>query len=159
MLVNLATTRSFLDVQPQKKLKRGEASTFGEQTRDEAPWGTLGTIFNAAGKGKKVTNEIGSRKAPNSTSSKKAPSACPFLTLQGHGTNADVSSSSTEDGGDGSQRKWRFLQQRRSHLCEDCGGRKGCVSNALAAQVRFDIKSKDPPVFTGKPFDDVEAWV
>ena len=51
------------------------------------------------------------------------------------------------------------MRQRKGHLKKDCGEEQGCGSDALATQVRFDIKPKDPPVFTGKSSDDVEVWV
>ena len=68
---------------------------------------------------------------------------------------AESSSSAEEE----TPRSWRFL--RRKGRSQDCGGSQGCGSDAgkPAAQVRFDIKPKDPPVFTGKSTDDVEVWV
>ena len=49
----------------------------------------------------------------------------------------------------------------RKGRSQDCGGSRGCGTDSptAAPQIRFDIKPKDPPVFTGKTTDDVEVWV
>ena len=47
----------------------------------------------------------------------------------------------------------------KGHPKKDCGDECGCGSDGPTAQVRFDIKPKDPPVFTGKSFDDIEVGV
>ena len=158
IFVDLAAMRSLLDAKAQARRQQDavEASTYKGQI-DQPPWGTLSTIFTIARKGKKVPSEAHSRKAPNRTNNKKAPSRGPSLSLYGHeDTDAGASSSSSEDIEDGSK-EWRFLKARKDHSCGDCVGLRGCGSNALAAQVRFDIKPKDPPLFTGKPSDDVEV--
>ena len=99
------------------------------------------------------------KKIPSLASSRKAPLRGPSISLHGHeDTDAGASSRLSEDSEDGS-RKWRFLRARKDHSRGDCGGCGGCGSDAPAAQVRFDIKPKDPPVFTGKSSDDVDVWV
>ena len=148
--VNLASTRSLLDAVPQQKAAEGQAGTSQRQQTsiDQQPLQVLST---AAQKGKKT---------PSRTSSKKAPSVCPSLTMQSlQGSQAagtDSSSSSQEE----TPKSWRFLRDRKGRS-QDCGGSRGCGTDSptAAPQIRFDIKPKDPPVFTGKTTDDVEVWV
>ena len=45
----------------------------------------------------------------------------------------------------------------------DCGSSQGCGMDTPApaqppAQIRFDIKLKDPPAYHGKATEDVEVW-
>ena len=54
--------------------------------------------------------------------------------------------------------RW-FLRQQKEYPKKDCREERGCRSNAPVAQVRFDIKPNDPPVFTAQSFDGVEVWV
>ena len=74
----------------------------------------------------------------------------------------DDSSSSDSDGSgwlqaDGTQRKFRNIAQK------DCGGSRGCGTDSPTpaqppAQIRFDIKPKDPPTYHGKATEDIEVW-
>ena len=102
------------------------------------------------GRGRKTRSIAGSRKAPSRGAS---------ISLHGHeDIDADASSSLLEDNKDGAG-KWRFLRARKDHSRGDCGGRRGCGSDAPIVQIRFDIKPKDPPMSTRKSSDDVKVWV
>ena len=73
----------------------------------------------------------------------------------------DIDNASLSDSeGDAPKGQWRFM---RGADGGHCGGSCGCGSNmpTLArptAQIRFDIKPKDPPTFHGKAIENVEVW-
>ena len=149
--VDLATTRSLLDAGSRRQ--HGDS---GPSTSKGQKWPGLG----AAGyKGKKTPSlASSSKKAPSRAGSEGASSRGPSISLRG-ASDDGASSSSSEEGEDVPRTTWRFLRQRKGHPKKDCGKDRGCGSDAPATQVRFDIKPKDPPVFTGKSSDDVEVWV
>ena len=161
--VDLATTRSLFDTgaggrpfpqqppQQQQQQKVDDGAGPSTSTRKKKP------KLDAQKKGKKTPSLVGSD-APSVTGRGKAPSRSRSLSLLDTDNDGPrYSSSSSEDGSRDVPRSWRFLRQRKGR--QDCEDDKGCGSDAPAAQVRFDIKPKDPPVFTGKATDDVEVWV
>ena len=155
--VDLAATRSLLDVRAQPRRQQqqqqrddgsGPSTSAGQKKKPEKLVQKM--------KGKKTPSLAGSD-ASSFAGSGKAPSRGNSISLMGIGDDGASTSSSSEDGRD-APRKWRFLRQKKGRPL-DCGEDRGCGSDAPAAQVRFDIKPKDPPVFTGKATDDVEVWV
>lgn len=101
----------------------------------------------------------GGRKTRSIAGSRKETSRGASISLHGHDDiDPGASFSSSEDNKDGA-RKWRFLRARKDHSRGDCGGRRGCGSDAPIVQIRFDIEPKDPPMSTRKSSDDVEVWV
>ena len=158
--VDLATTRSLLDAggrprqqQPQQPQQQKIHDGSGPSTST----GLKKPVLDAQMKGKKTPSLADSDKVPSSIGRGKVPSKGRSISLRGAGDDGPSSSSSSEDGSRDVPRSWRFLRQKKGRL--DCGESRGCGSDAPAAQVRFDIKPKDPPIFTGKATDDVEVWV
>lgn len=152
--MNLAMTRSLLDASTKPK-GRQRKDDGGASTSKGQKWVKLETVLD---KGKKTPSVTSSRKTPSRAGSEGASSKGPSISFHGAGDEGP-SSSSSESGEDVPRTTWRFLRQRKDRPQKDCGEEKGCGSDAPAAQVRFDIKPKDPPVFTGKATDDVEVWV
>ena len=60
---------------------------------------------------------------------------------------------------------WKKISKRttKNTVEKDCGGSRGCGTDSPTparppAQIRFDIKPKDPPTYHGKATEDIEVW-
>ena len=153
--VDLATTRSLLDTQGRdKQAANAEAST-------SAPVIAKSRIPTRA-KGKKAPSRSDTPMA-DAGSTHALPGKYDDLwkrKLDGGDNDGD---SSETDGDDYRWVPiWRTIRERKTGP-GDCEGSRGCGTDAPApaqppAQIRFDIKPKDPPAYHGKAIEDVEVW-
>ena len=155
LIVDLATTRSLLDVQDRDK----QAANAGASTLAPA---TTKSRIPAHAKGKKTPSR--SDTPMKSAGSKHAaPSRNDDYVKQGlNGGDSDWETSSIDSDGNKWVPLWRMTRKKKLDQ-GDCEGFRGCGTPPPTpaqppARIRFDIKPKDPPAHHGKATEDVEVW-
>ena len=155
LTVDLATTRSLLDAQDRDR----QAANAGASTSAPA---IAKSRIPAHAKGKKTPSRsdtpmasVGSRQATPSRDDDSVK----------HGMDdgdSDDGTSSVDSKGNKWVPLWHSIWKKKLGQ-GDCEGSRGCGTPPPApaqppAQIRFDMKPKDPPTYHGKATEDVEVW-
>ena len=155
LTVDLATTKSLLDVQDRDR----QAANAGAST--SAPT-TAKVRIPAHAKGKKTPSRSETPKM-SAGSRQAAPSRDDdSVDMKLDSGDSDGESSVLYSDGKTWVPLWRTIQKKKTGK-GDCEGSRGCGSDTSApaqppAQIRFDIKPKDPPTYHGKATEDIEVW-
>ena len=153
LTVDLATTRSLLDTQNRDR----QAANAGASTSAPA---TTKLRIPAHAKGKKTPSRSDTPMA-DAGSTHVLPNKYDDLWKKKlDGGDSDGDSSETDSDGNRWVPIWRTIWKKTGPV--DCGGSQGCGTDTLAptqppAQIRFDIKPKDPPAYHGKAIENVEV--
>ena len=155
LTVDLATTRSLLDVQDRDR----QATNVGASTSALA---TTKPRIPAHVKGKKTPSKTdtpmesaGSRRTVPSRAGNSMKSSL-------DGGDGDGEASSIDSDGNRWIPIWHTIPKKKTSR-RDCEGSRGCGTDTPTpaqppAQIRFDIKLKDPPTYHGKATEDIEVW-
>ena len=155
LTVDLATTRSLLDTQDRDR----RAASVGASTSAPA---TTKLRIPAHAKGKKTPSRSDTPMA-DAGSTHVLPNKYDDLWKKKlDGGDSDGDSSEIDSDGNIRAPQWRTIRKEKTgpRVCE---GSRGCGTDVSAparppAQIRFDIKPKDPPAYHGKATENVEVW-
>ena len=152
---DLTVTRSLLDTQNRDR----QATNAGASTSASV---TAKSRIPARAKGKKTPSRSDTPMADAGSTHALPGKYDDLWKRKLDGGDSDGDSSET----DGDDYRWvpiwRTIRERKTGP-GDCEGSRGCGTDAPApaqppAQIRFDIKPKDPPAYHGKAIEDVEVW-
>ena len=155
LMVDLATTRSLLDMQDRDR----HAANAGAST--SAPVTAKSRIPTHV-KGKKTPSRPDTPMM-SAGSRQSVPSRVDdFVKMKLDGGDSDGGSSLTDSEGHRWVPIWRTIRKKKLDQ-GDCEGSRGCGTPPPApaqplARIRFDIKPKNPPAHHGKATEDVEVW-
>ena len=152
---DLTATRSLLDMQKRdRQTANASASTSApRQAKSRIP---------AHAKGKKTPSRSDTPMADAGSTHALPGKYDDLWKRKLDGGDSDKDSSETDSDGNRWVPIWRTIRERKTGP-GDCEGSRGCGTDAPApaqppAQIRFDIKPKDPPAYHGKAIEDVEVW-
>ena len=153
--VDLATTRSLLDVQDRDK----QAANAGASTSAPA---TTKPRIPAHVKGKKTPNRTDTPMASAGSRQSIPSRAGDSVKSRLDGGDSDGEASSIDSDGNRWVPIWQTIQKKKTGQ-GDCEGSRGCGTDTPTpaqppTQIRFDIKPKDPPTYHGKATEDIEVW-
>ena len=155
LTVDLATTRSLLDVQDRdRQAANARASTSAlVTTKLRIPTHV---------KGKKTPSRTDTPMASAGSRQSIPSRAGDSVKLRLDGGDSDGEASSIDNDGNKWVPIWLTILKKKSGQ-GDCKGSRGCGMDTPApaqppAQIRFDIKPKDPPTYHGKSTEDIEVW-
>ena len=152
---DLTTTRSLLDVQDKDR----QAANAGANT--SAPV-TIKSRILAHVKGKKTPNRSDTPMASAGSRQSVPSKAGDSMKSRLAGGDSDGEASSIDSDGNIWGPIGRPIHKKKIGQ-RDCEGSRGCGTDTPTpaqppAQIRFDIKPKDPPIYHGKATEDVEVW-
>ena len=74
-----------------------------------------------------------------------------------------IDEADTEDSDEGieddKQPKWKSVVGGSRNPSKSCGNEEGCGTDVPPAKFDLSVKPRAPPVFSGKPNEDVEIWI
>ena len=156
LTMNLATTKSLLDVQDRDR----QAANAGASTSAPA---TTKLRISAHIKGKKTPSRPDTPMVSAGSRQSVPSRARDSMKMRLEDGDSDGRSSSIASDGNRWVPIWSTIQEKKKTVQGDCEGSQGCGTDTptLAqppAQIWFDIKPKDPPTYHGKAIEDIEVW-